>query len=73
MPKLPPGVDMLSIAKSGSFSTAETSNHDGDHGLGIASRPAIPSKIAHEDEKRTKPSKFISHSSASTRYSKYSI
>ena len=45
LPKLPPGVDMLSIAKSGSFSTAETASSTGNggyhHGLGIASRPAM--------------------------------
>jgi hypothetical protein len=67
LPKLPPGVDsMLSIAKSGSFSTVETgpSNYgDGGYGLGIASRPAMMSSKQraqqqqqqqhHEDGKRT--------------------
>lgn len=83
VPKLPPGVDMLSIAKSGSFSTAETaSKSDGGGYLGIASRPAMLNKQRlsqqHEDAKRmmqqqSSSSKFVSPGNSSSMCSKYSI
>jgi hypothetical protein len=83
VPKLPPGVDMLSIAKSGSFSTVETaSKSDGGGYLGITSRPAMLSKQMlsqqHKDEKRTmqqqsSSSKFVSPGNSISMCSKYSI
>lgn len=74
---------MLSIAKSGSFSTVETaSKSDGGGYLGITSRPAMLSKQMlsqqHKDEKRTmqqqsSSSKFVSPGNSISMCSKYSI
>jgi hypothetical protein len=48
LPKLPKGVEMLSIAKSRSFSPAISLNHGG-RGLGIVPRPQTASARREED------------------------